>query len=197
VTTLLRDQVAAAIKDALARASKELGWPDLEGVTVDVERPANPEHGDYASNVALKLAKQVRKPPRDIAKAIGERVRIASPIAAVEDLSGFVNVRLDPKWLPPPVDEIERGRVLDEPVGVVASGLPPVAIDGGTTVAASSGMICTFPNVRSLAAAVRRAWPPFEQVMSPNTAPALADNPTTNIIGSPPSRLLPMWPIGA
>jgi arginyl-tRNA synthetase len=108
VTTLLRDQVAAAIKDALARASKELGWPDLDGVPVDVERPANPEHGDYASNVALKLAKQVRKPPREIAKAIGERVRIASPIAAVEDLSGFVNVRLDPKWLAAQVDEIVR-----------------------------------------------------------------------------------------
>jgi arginyl-tRNA synthetase len=108
VTTLLRDQVAAAIKDALARASKELGWPDQGGMPVDVERPANPEHGDYASNVALKLAKQVRKPPRDIAKAIGERVRIASPIAAVEDLSGFVNVRLDPTWLAGQVDEIVR-----------------------------------------------------------------------------------------
>jgi len=108
VTTLLRDQIAAAIKDGLVRASKELGWPDVDRVPVEVERPGNPEHGDYASNVALKLAKQVRKPPRDIAKAIAERVRTAPPIAAVEDLAGFVNVRLDPKWLGTQVDEIVR-----------------------------------------------------------------------------------------
>src|SRR5712692_7285827 len=106
--TLLRDQVAAAIKDGLARAAKELGWSDVDGVPVDVERPGNPEHGDYASNVALKLAKQARMPPRDIAKAIRERVRVAPPIAAVEDLSGFVNVRLDEKWLAAQVDEIVR-----------------------------------------------------------------------------------------
>src|SRR5688572_33167943 len=73
VTTLLRDQVAAAIRDGLARAATELGWPDVAAVPVDVERPGNPDHGDYASNVALKLAKQARKSPRDIAKAIKER----------------------------------------------------------------------------------------------------------------------------
>ena len=108
MTTLLRDQIAAAIKEGLTRAAKELGWPDVDGVPVEVERPANPEHGDYASNVALKLAKQARKPPRDIAKAIGERVRVAPPIASVQDLSGFVNVRLDEKWLSAQVDEIVR-----------------------------------------------------------------------------------------
>ena len=104
----LRDQVAAAIKDGLARASKDLGWPDVDGVPVEVERPANPEHGDYASNVALRLARQARKPPREIAKAIRDRVRVAPPIAAVEDLSGFVNVRLDERWLASQVDEIVR-----------------------------------------------------------------------------------------
>ena len=108
MTTLLRDQVAAAIREGLERASTELGWAGLDGVKVEVERPQNPEHGDYASNVALRLAKQVRKPPRDIAKAIAERVRVASPIAAVQDLSGFVNVRLDESWLAAQVDEIAR-----------------------------------------------------------------------------------------
>jgi arginyl-tRNA synthetase len=108
VTTLLRDQVAAAIKEGLARASNELGWPGIDGVPVEVERPQNPEHGDYASNVALKLAKQARRPPREIAKAIRDRVRVVPPIAAVEELSGFVNVRLDPSWLAAQVDEIVR-----------------------------------------------------------------------------------------
>jgi arginyl-tRNA synthetase len=108
VSTLLRDQIGAAIKDGLARASRELGWATVDGVPVEVERPQNPEHGDYASNVALKLARQARKPPREIAKAIRERIRVAPPIAAVEELSGFVNVRLDPTWLAAQVDEIVR-----------------------------------------------------------------------------------------
>src|SRR5256712_10992254 len=108
MTTLLRDDIAAAIKDGLARASTELGWPKVDGVSIEVVRPSNPEHGDYASNIALRLAKQARMPPRDIAKAIRERVRVAPPIAAVEDLSGFVNVRLDEKWLAAQVDEIAR-----------------------------------------------------------------------------------------
>src|SRR2546428_6143203 len=54
------------------------------------------------------MARQARMPPRDIARAISERVRVAPPIAAVEDLSGFVNVRLDEKWLAAQVDEIAR-----------------------------------------------------------------------------------------
>ena len=108
MTVPVRDQVAAAIKDGLVRASTELGWPDVDGVPVDIERPGNPEHGDYASNIALKLARHARKPPREIAKAIRDRVRVAPPIAAVEELSGFVNVRLDEKWLAAQVDEIVR-----------------------------------------------------------------------------------------
>ena len=108
MTAPLSDQVAAAIKDGLARASTDLGWTGVDGVPIEVERPGNPDHGDYASNVALKLAKQVRKPPREIARAIRERVPVAPPIAAVEELSGFVNVRLDEKWLATQVDEIVR-----------------------------------------------------------------------------------------
>jgi arginyl-tRNA synthetase len=107
VTTLVRDQVAAAIRDALARAAADLGW-NVDGATVEVERPANPSHGDYASNVALRLARPVRKRPADIADAIRERVRIAAPIASVETLNGFVNVRLDAAWLAARVDEILR-----------------------------------------------------------------------------------------
>jgi arginyl-tRNA synthetase len=108
MTTPLRQTIASAIADALTRASAELGWPGADGVAVEVERPANPEHGDYASSVALKLGKQVRRPPREIAKAIRERVRVAPPIASVEDLNGFVNVRLDPTWLASQVDEVVR-----------------------------------------------------------------------------------------
>ena len=40
--------------------------------TVGVDRPRNPEHGDYASTIALQVAKKVGANPRDLAGAIAE-----------------------------------------------------------------------------------------------------------------------------
>ena len=107
MTTLLRDRIAAAIREGLTTAAAEQKWP-VDGVAVEVERPRNPEHGDYASSVALQLAGATKRPPRDIAEAISARVPVAPPIAKVEAKSGFVNVTLDPAWLARQVDEIVK-----------------------------------------------------------------------------------------
>ncbi|TMG70576.1 MAG: arginine--tRNA ligase [Chloroflexi bacterium] len=107
MTTLLRDRIAAAIRQGLTTAAAEQKWP-VDGVAVEVERPRNPEHGDYASSVALQLAGATKRPPRDIAEAISARVPVAPPIAKVEAKSGFVNVTLDPAWLARQVDEIVK-----------------------------------------------------------------------------------------
>ena len=45
-------------------------FPDLGEVTIDVERPKNPEHGDFTTNVALQLAKRVGRKPREVAEMI-------------------------------------------------------------------------------------------------------------------------------
>ena len=108
MTTLVRDQIASAIRDGLTRAASELGWSGVDGTPVEVTRPGNPAHGDYASSVALRLARPVRKSPREIADAIRDRVRVAPPIQSVEALNGFVNVRLDTAWLARQVEEIVR-----------------------------------------------------------------------------------------
>src|SRR5207245_4072653 len=64
-------------------------------------------HGDYAANVALRLAKPLRRPPLEIAKAIAERVPKSDAIAGVEVAPpGFINVRLAPAWLAKQVDAI-------------------------------------------------------------------------------------------
>src|SRR5436190_16511913 len=71
--------------------------PDAAAVTVDVERPRDASHGDYATNVALVLAKAARRNPRELAMAIGasletavahliEKPQVAGP--------GFINVTL-------------------------------------------------------------------------------------------------------
>jgi arginyl-tRNA synthetase len=64
--------------------------------TVTVERPRNPEHGDYASNLALQLAKQVGTNPRELAEWLAEALTNADGIAEAEMAGpGFINMRLE------------------------------------------------------------------------------------------------------
>ena len=71
----------------------------LVGADLKLERPAEAEHGDYATNVALQLAGTRRRPPREIAEEIAAA---AAGLAAVERAEvagpGFVNVFLRDAW---------------------------------------------------------------------------------------------------
>jgi arginyl-tRNA synthetase len=63
---------------------------------VVVERPRNPEHGDYASNLALQLAKKVGANPRELAGWLAEALAQADGIASAEVAGpGFINMRLE------------------------------------------------------------------------------------------------------
>src|SRR6201991_2177376 len=64
--------------------------------TVTLERPRNPEHGDYASNLALQLGKKVGVNPRELAGWLAEALTRADGIASAEVAGpGFINLRLD------------------------------------------------------------------------------------------------------
>ena len=61
-----------------------------------VERPRNPEHGDYASTIALQLAKKVGAQPRDLAAGIADHLGRTPGVKSVEIAGpGFLNIRLD------------------------------------------------------------------------------------------------------
>ncbi|NBE80496.1 arginine--tRNA ligase [Micromonospora rubida] len=61
-----------------------------------VERPRNPEHGDYASTLALQLSKKVGVPPRELAAELAEQLGRAAGVKSVEIAGpGFLNIRLD------------------------------------------------------------------------------------------------------
>jgi arginyl-tRNA synthetase len=63
---------------------------------VTVERPRNPEHGDYASNLALQVAKKVGANPRELAGWLADALAAADGIASAEVAGpGFINLRLD------------------------------------------------------------------------------------------------------
>ena len=64
--------------------------------TVTVERPRVPEHGDYASNLALQLGKRVGANPRELAGWLAEALSQADGIASAEVAGpGFINMRLE------------------------------------------------------------------------------------------------------
>ncbi len=98
----LRSRVRVAVADALAAAitAGDLPAPDGDAASlppVEVERPANPDHGDIASNLALKLARPLRRPPMAIAEAVATHLRgAAGDLVASADVAapGFLNMRL-------------------------------------------------------------------------------------------------------
>lgn len=64
--------------------------------TLTVERPRNPEHGDYATNIAMQVAKKVGTNPRELAGWIAEALTAADGIESAEIAGpGFLNIRLD------------------------------------------------------------------------------------------------------
>jgi len=67
---------------------------------VELERPSDPRHGDYATNVALRLAGERRQAPREVAAELADRVGALSGVASVEVAGpGFLNVTVDDAWL--------------------------------------------------------------------------------------------------
>ncbi|MEY3495020.1 MAG: arginine--tRNA ligase [Candidatus Limnocylindrus sp.] len=108
---VVRDAVGRALRRAIA--SGVLPAPDsaesLEGLirSIEVEVPASSEHGDYASNVAMKSSKLLKRAPAQIATAIVDELRAEAkerlhggagslgPIADAEVAGpGFLNMRL-------------------------------------------------------------------------------------------------------
>jgi arginyl-tRNA synthetase len=64
--------------------------------TVTVERPRNPEHGDYATNLALQLGKKVGTNPRELAGWLATAIAAKDGVAAADVAGpGFVNLRLE------------------------------------------------------------------------------------------------------
>ena len=81
-------------------ASTVLAERDLDPAAlpeaVTVERPRNPEHGDYATNLALQLGKKVGVNPRELAGWLAEALTNSGGIAAADVAGpGFVNLRLE------------------------------------------------------------------------------------------------------
>ncbi|MFK3679520.1 arginine--tRNA ligase [Microbacterium sp. NPDC090218] len=93
------ETLAAAVLAVLAPIAEErrLGEPvELTAADVVLERPRNRDHGDWASNIAMRLAKPFGTNPRELAQQIADGLAAVDGIASAEVAGpGFINIRLD------------------------------------------------------------------------------------------------------
>jgi arginyl-tRNA synthetase len=83
---------------------------DAIGASVALDRPSDPEHGDFATNVALQQAKQAGRPPRELAGELAEKIAQIDGVESVDVAGpGFLNLRLADTFFVEAVAEIESG----------------------------------------------------------------------------------------
>ena len=104
---LVKDTVAAIVTAALEQANRD-GVINVDAVPdIEIERPNNPEHGDFATNLPLRLARAARANPMQLAQLIAERIEPGPEIAGVEAAPpGFINFKLNDEWLQRQVETV-------------------------------------------------------------------------------------------
>ena len=87
------ERLASAVRDAVHRSY----GVELNGI--HVERPNDPAHGDFATNVALANARELRRNPREVAETLVDA--LDAPFVREAEVAGpgFVNFRLSPEAL--------------------------------------------------------------------------------------------------
>jgi len=104
---VLRHKLAEILEKAVVEAQQKGIVVSSTLPEVTVEHPQNPEHGDYASSLPLKLARAAGVSPLALANKI---VELMPPVAEVDEIRvappGFINFSLRSKWLTSQVDSI-------------------------------------------------------------------------------------------
>jgi arginyl-tRNA synthetase len=93
----MKDLIADLLSQSLRTLQANGSLPAELAATIQVERTRDPAHGDWASNLAMTLAKPARKKPRDIAQALIDALP-ASPAVVKTEIAGpgFINFFLTP-----------------------------------------------------------------------------------------------------
>ena len=153
----------AALADALRRAAAPVADGSVDAPLVP---PAQPEHGDLATPIAMALAKRAGRSPREIAEEVSARLRADGAIAgwiAEADIAGpgFINLRLGPAWFAAAARHIaevgadygrggaaEKRNILLEYVSANPTGPPHVGHARHAAYGDSLGRVLTFAGHR-------------------------------------------------
>ncbi len=107
---MIKNEIGQLVQAAVRKAQEAGDLPAAAIPDAPIERPQRPEHGDYSTGLAMRMARAAQMSPLDIAKMIAKHID-GEPqngvFAAVEVAPpGFINFRLSGDWLAAQVDAI-------------------------------------------------------------------------------------------
>ncbi len=121
----IKSQIEQLIRRAIDEAQRSGQLPAAQVAEVPIERPQNPQHGDFASSVALKLARPMRMSPMAIAQKLVPLIPVDGTLEKVWAANpGFINFALSRRWLASQVDAVRQA----------GASYGDVAIGAGTRV---------------------------------------------------------------
>jgi arginyl-tRNA synthetase len=104
---MIRHDIAKLVEKAAEAARKDGALPDVALPEIVIERPQRAEHGDYATNLPLQLARAAKANPIELAKVLAAKLGASEAIDRIEVAPpGFVNFHLSEAWLAKQVDEV-------------------------------------------------------------------------------------------
>jgi arginyl-tRNA synthetase len=107
--TVMKNEIEKYLRQAILEAKKSNDWPDFGMSELGIERPKNEQFGDYTTNIAMVLAKPLKKNPMEIAEAIrsqvlGSRYEVLEKVEVVAP--GYINFYLSKKYFQDKIAEI-------------------------------------------------------------------------------------------
>ena len=104
---LIKNHLAKLVQDAIKTAQAQGALPAFDIPGVPIERAAKPDYGDYATALPLKLARDAKRAPLQIAQAIAAHFPKDEAVAKAQVAPpGFVNITLSNAWLARQVETI-------------------------------------------------------------------------------------------
>jgi arginyl-tRNA synthetase len=96
------------VSSAVERLAARVG--EAVGAEVELERPRDPAHGDFATNVAMRSARAIGRSPRDLAQELAAKVIELDEIESVDVAGpGFLNLRVGDRFYLDALSEIDEG----------------------------------------------------------------------------------------
>ncbi len=103
----IKNQLSELVKQAVMNAQNAGALPAFDISEAFIERPQRAEYGDYATSLPLKLARDAKRAPLQIAQILAAHFPASPAVAKVQAAPpGFVNIHLSDAWLTAQVDEI-------------------------------------------------------------------------------------------
>jgi arginyl-tRNA synthetase len=97
----IRGHVRNIVKNALAEVVRKGELPQAEISEITIETPKEKEHGEFSTNIAMQLARQVRKAPAQTAAILISAMDFSGTLVEKAECAGpgFINFYLKPEWL--------------------------------------------------------------------------------------------------